>query len=266
MTNLVCGDAYIIEGQSNAVATDNAATPDTTTDPWIRTYGRSGGGWGYAVSRGSEWNRFLGLGSGPLSVTAPITCPSASSTARWAAPASTSTRQSGGSYGGGQLPIRSTPTCYNRVAGANLTHGIRGVFWHQGENNSGAAAPTGDWDYKSYQQYFVDMSAAWKQDYPEYPALYHLSGDAETLRDGPQRRPTARGATHLAAACSRTWTSWTRWGWPATRAAISAPQVIRTSANLTAPLVSQDFYGMVPPASRHRAEPPARLLHHRRQE
>jgi hypothetical protein len=45
---------------------------------------------------------------------------------------------------------------YNRVTGAKLTHGIRGVFGHQGENNSGAAAPTGDWDYKSYQQYFVD--------------------------------------------------------------------------------------------------------------
>ena len=55
---------------------------------------------------------------------------------------------------------------------AKLTHGIRGVLWHQGENNSGAAAPTGDWDYKSYQQYFIDMSACWKQDYPNILHYY----------------------------------------------------------------------------------------------
>ena len=42
VTNLVCGDAYIIDGQSNALATDNTAPNDTTTDPWIRTYGASG--------------------------------------------------------------------------------------------------------------------------------------------------------------------------------------------------------------------------------
>ena len=35
-----------------------------------------------------------------------------------------------------------------------------------------AASPTGDWDYKSYQQYFVDLSAAWKQDYPNIQHYY----------------------------------------------------------------------------------------------
>jgi hypothetical protein len=59
-----------------------------------------------------------------------------------------------------------------RVTAAKLTHGIRGVFWHQGENDSGSGAPTGDWNYKSYQQYFVDMSAAWKQDYPNIRNYY----------------------------------------------------------------------------------------------
>ena len=34
---------------------------------------------------------------------------------------------------------------YNRVMGAKLTHGIRGVLWHQrGEQQQGAAASTGD--------------------------------------------------------------------------------------------------------------------------
>ncbi len=39
VTDLVCGDAYLIEGQSNALATDNAAPADTNTSPWIRSYG-----------------------------------------------------------------------------------------------------------------------------------------------------------------------------------------------------------------------------------
>ena len=59
-----------------------------------------------------------------------------------------------------------------RVTAAKLTHGIRGVFWHQGENDSGSGAPTGDWNYKSYQQYFIDMSAAWKSDYPNIRNYY----------------------------------------------------------------------------------------------
>jgi hypothetical protein len=59
-----------------------------------------------------------------------------------------------------------------RVQQARLTHGIRGVLWHQGENNQGSASPTGDYDWKSYQQYFVDLAAAWKQDYPNIQHYY----------------------------------------------------------------------------------------------
>ncbi|MEI6533916.1 MAG: DUF2341 domain-containing protein, partial [Verrucomicrobiaceae bacterium] len=58
VTNLVCGDAYIIEGQSNALATDNAEPNNSTTDPWIRTYGKTLG-WGGAIIKGSEMQ--LGL-------------------------------------------------------------------------------------------------------------------------------------------------------------------------------------------------------------
>jgi hypothetical protein len=58
------------------------------------------------------------------------------------------------------------------VQQAKLTHGIRGVLWHQGENNQGAASPTGDLDWKSYQDYFIEMSAAWKQDFPNIQHYY----------------------------------------------------------------------------------------------
>ena len=59
-----------------------------------------------------------------------------------------------------------------RVKQAKLTHGIRGILWHQGENNQGSASPTGDFDWKSYQEYFLEMSAAWKQDFPNIQHYY----------------------------------------------------------------------------------------------
>ena len=59
-----------------------------------------------------------------------------------------------------------------RVQQARLTHGIRGVIWHQGENDQGADGPTGGYGWESYQQYFLDMSAAWKQDFPNIQHYY----------------------------------------------------------------------------------------------
>lgn len=41
--NLVCGDAYLIDGQSNAEATDIGQNTSTFTSPWIRSYGSTSG-------------------------------------------------------------------------------------------------------------------------------------------------------------------------------------------------------------------------------
>lgn len=39
-SNLVCGDAFIIQGQSNALATDTGEESPPFTSNWIRSYGR----------------------------------------------------------------------------------------------------------------------------------------------------------------------------------------------------------------------------------
>jgi hypothetical protein len=39
VTNLVCGDAYLIDGQSNALATDTGEKSPPDTSDWIRSYG-----------------------------------------------------------------------------------------------------------------------------------------------------------------------------------------------------------------------------------
>ena len=71
-----------------------------------------------------------------------------------------------------------------RVRQARLTHGIRAVIWHQGENDQGSDGPTGGYGWETYQQYFIDMSAAWKEDYPQHPALLPIPDLAQCLFHG----------------------------------------------------------------------------------
>jgi hypothetical protein len=59
-----------------------------------------------------------------------------------------------------------------RVHQAKLTHGIRGILWHQGENDQGSDGPSGGYGWENYHQYFVDLAAAWKQDYPNIQHYY----------------------------------------------------------------------------------------------
>ena len=75
-----------------------------------------------------------------------------------------------------------------RVQEAKLTHGIRGILWRQGKNNQGTAGPTGDYDWKAYQDYFIEMSTAWKQDFPQPPAHLRFPNLAELLQHGWEHR------------------------------------------------------------------------------
>jgi hypothetical protein len=59
-----------------------------------------------------------------------------------------------------------------RVQQAKLTHGIRGIIWHQGENDQGAAGPSGAYGWETYQPFFVEMAAAWKRDFPNVKNYY----------------------------------------------------------------------------------------------
>lgn len=87
-----------------------------------------------------------------------------------------------------------------RVRQARLTHGIRGILWHQGENDQGADGPTGGYGWETYQHYFVEMSAAWKQDYPNLQRYYlfqiwpkacamGIKGSDNRLREVQRRLP-----------------------------------------------------------------------------
>jgi hypothetical protein len=178
--NIVCGDAYIIDGQSNALATDTREKSPLETNEWIRSYARPRhykedkpqnlwcnpvwkagrehkaelGWWGMVLAK-----RLLKSRNVPIFIV-------------------------NGAVGGTRIDqhqrSRTDPvdlkTIYGRmlwrVRQAKLTHGIRAVLWHQGENDQGTAGPDGDYGWKTYQQYFVDMSAAWKTDFPNVRRYY----------------------------------------------------------------------------------------------
>lgn len=169
--DLVCGDAYLINGQSNAEASDFGKDQPEYGSEWLRTYGRMGTGregqerWGPARHRAKDGRLQIGywgmeLGRRLLeSQKVPIFLIN-------------------GAVGGTRIDQHQRnhadptdlETIYGRVLWrlrrARLTHGIRGVIWHQGENDQGAAGPTGGYGWETYREYFIDLAAAWVEDYP----------------------------------------------------------------------------------------------------
>ena len=206
--NLVCGDAYLIQGQSNAEATDVGKDDPPYTSEWIRSYGSTSGApdgarlklWGTAVCRDRKGGKaqigYWGLELGKRLVEnhkMPICIIN-------------------GAVGGSRIDQHqrnpSNPedvaTIYGRalwrVRQAKLTHGIRGIFWHQGENDQGADGPTGRYGWETYQNYFVDLSASWKQDFPNMQHYYvfqiwpracsmGIGGSDNQLREVQRRLP-----------------------------------------------------------------------------
>ncbi|MFM9962719.1 MAG: DUF2341 domain-containing protein [Planctomycetaceae bacterium] len=177
--NIVCGDAFLIIGQSNAVATDFGKENPLVPSEWVRTFGATAGDpngsrlklWANAEARSpggkSEigyWGMELGRRLSDLNQI-PICLIN-------------------GAVGGTRIDQHQrnpedptdVATIYGRllwrVQQAKLTHGIRAVLWHQGENDQGADGPTGGYGYETYRQFFVDLAASWKQDFPNIQRYY----------------------------------------------------------------------------------------------
>ena len=248
--DLVCGDAFIIEGQSNALATDNSAPNDTvTTNKWVRTYGLTSR-WGYAISKGNDlqlglwgWylaNRLVANHNMPICII-------------------------NGAIGGTRIDAhRPNPAnhsvplgagwgensyadLYNRVTGAKLTHGIRGLLWHQGEQDQGSEGPDGDFDYKFYQQYFMDISAAWKQDFPNLRNYYLFQiwpAACGTTSRNDQLREVQRTLPYLYSNMKIMSTH----GIVPGSGCHYEPAGYQVFSDLIGPLVEQDVYGVMPAA------------------
>lgn len=188
VNDIVCGDAYLIDGQSNALATDTGEKSPPETNTWIRSYGRPTGNannnpnnsakdvpgnlWCNPVWKAEKGEKAeLGWWGMELakrlleSQKVPIFMLNAAA-------------------GGTRIdqhqrnPANPTDldTLYGRmlwrIEHAKLTHGIRSILWHQGENDQGADGPTGGYGWETYQPLFVEMAAGWKQDFPNVKHYY----------------------------------------------------------------------------------------------
>ncbi len=177
--DIVCGDAFLIIGQSNAVATDFGKDNNLVASDWVRTFGATAGDpngsrlklWANAEARspgGKSEIGYWGMELGRRLVESeklPICLIN-------------------GAVGGTRIDQHQrndadptdVSTIYGRqlwrVQQAKLTHGIRAVLWHQGENDQGADGPTGGYGFETYRQYFVDLTASWKEDYPNIQHYY----------------------------------------------------------------------------------------------
>ena len=252
VNNLVCGDAYLIEGQSNAVATDwGSAQPPEFKSNWIRTFGHMWGSpqkegvWGSATYRADREKLQIGYWGMELAKRLvegqkiPICIIN-------------------GAVGGTRIDQhqrnakKSTDmsTIYGRmlwrVQAARLTHGIRGVLWHQGESDQGSDGPTGGYGYEDYRRYFLDMAAAWKQDFPNIQHYYLFQiwpkscamghhGSDNHLREVQRNLPTAFSRMSIMSTL----------GIKPPGGCHYPPEGYKQIAMAVAPLVERDNYGQV---------------------
>ncbi|MBK8096065.1 MAG: DUF2341 domain-containing protein [Planctomycetes bacterium] len=176
--DLVCGDAFLIDGQSNAEATDVGEDDPPLHSEWVRSFGCMGGGdparrqvWGPAVCRAREGQLQVGywamlLGQQLVEANGIPIC------------------ILNGAVGGSRIDQHQRneadpedqDTIYGRLLWrarqARLTHGIRAVLWHQGENDQGAAGPSGRFGHETWHDDFVAMAGGWQRDYPNVQHRY----------------------------------------------------------------------------------------------
>lgn len=254
VSDLVCGDAYLIDGQSNAVATDWGKGDFPETSQWIRSFGSTGNDpknvrWGNAIRKAKGDRLAIGYWGFDLAKhlvetqKIPICIIN-------------------GAVGGTRIDQHqrslSDPqdlgTIYGRLlwrtTQAKLTHGIRGVFWHQGENDQGADGPTGGYGWQTYRQLFLSMAASWKQDYPNIQHYYVFQiwplacamgrdGSDNRLRDVQRQLPSA--FAHMSIMSTL--------GIDPPGGCHYPPEGYAKIARLIAPLVEQHNYGKAPTTS-----------------
>lgn len=274
--NLVCGDAYLINGQSNALATDTREDSPRETSEWVRSYGGPtgrGDGEPWVRSRQNE-ARQAGLDRPQLwcSPVWKMNRPEQRAELGWwgmelakrlvaehKVPIFILNAAVGGTRIDEHQPSADDradlQTMYGRMLWrlqqARLTHGIRAVLWHQGESDQGAAGPTGGYGWETYQQLFVDLSAAWKEDLPNLRHYYVFQiwpnacamggklGSGDRLRETQRTLPRLYSNMSLMSTlgisppggCHYPLTGWSEF------------------ARLIQPLVERDFYGRVPTGS-----------------
>jgi hypothetical protein len=259
VNDIVCGDAYIIDGQSNALATDTGDKSPAETNEWIRSYGRPSGNakdapgnlWCSPVWKAQKGEK-AELGWWGMELAKRLL-------ESQKMPVFIINAAAGGTRIDQHQRNAADPadlaTLYGRmlwrVQQAKLTHGIRGILWHQGENDQGSDGPTGGYGWETYQQLFMEMAAGWKQDFPNVQHYYIFQiwpnscsmggreGSGDRLREKQRTLPQLFSNMSIMSTlgirppggCHFPLTGWAEF------------------ARLIQPLIERDNYGRIPAAS-----------------
>ena len=180
--DLACGDVFGIQGQSNAEAWTDKRVVHPYRSPWLRSFGTPSTNKDRA--REAVWGNALSFNGGPNHHHYQI--------GYWGVELGKTLIEThkipifiiNGAQGGTRIDQHqrneADPTDVTTIYGrllwrlqqAKLTHGVRAVLWHQGENDQGESGVTGTFGWVNYKEYFIRMSAAWKQDYPNIKHYY----------------------------------------------------------------------------------------------
>ncbi|MEY4176437.1 MAG: hypothetical protein RLY70_11 [Planctomycetota bacterium] len=208
--DIVCGDVFLITGQSNAEATDVGPEDPSDRSPWIRSFGSAGGSpaaardtsWRLAVIRDRQGGRGQ-IGAWGMEMAQQLV-------ERRQIPVCVLNGAVGGSRIDQHQRREADPVDLESIYGrllwrtrqAGLAHGVRAVFWHQGENDQGADGPSGGFGWETYRELFVALATAWKQDYPNLQRMFAFqiwpracsmgrNGSDNQLREVQRRLPEA---------------------------------------------------------------------------
>lgn len=252
--DLVCGDAFLINGQSNAVASDWGPGEFPETSGWIRSFGSMGGDpksarWGRAIRKTPGDRLAIGYWGYDLAKHLVET---------QGVPVCILNGAVGGTRIDQHQRNAADPTDLSTIYGrllwrvreARLTHGIRGVLWHQGENDQGADGPSGGFGWETYRQLFIELAGSWKEDFPnlQYHHVFQIwpkacamgfEGSDNRLREVQRQLPGA--FSNLSVMSTLGIDPPGGCHYPAEGYAAIARQI--------APLVERDHYGRKPEAS-----------------
>ena len=180
--DLVCGDVFVIQGQSNAEAWTDQRVIHPYRSPWLRSFGTPSTNKDRA--RDAVWGNAFSFNGGPnhhhyqIGYWGVELCKTLIETHK--IPICIINGAQGGTRIDQHQRNEADPTDVTTIYGrllwrlqqAKLTHGVGAVLWHQGENDQGESGATGTFGWVNYEDYFIRMSAAWKQDYPNIKHYY----------------------------------------------------------------------------------------------
>ncbi len=169
-TDLLAGDAFIIQGQSNAesVMTKGSSNEENSSN-FIRVYGSGGG----------KWNKQWNIANGDVGAIGN----NEGNTGQWGLRLAKRLMDSthipmvvfNGAHGGKPITwfnkkadsTNNYAFLLKRVYESGFINNIRAIFWYQGESDSNPGN-----SISVYKESFFDLYKAWKKDYKGFQRLY----------------------------------------------------------------------------------------------